>query len=206
VEYLVTMTTHVPGGTSAETVDDVRAREAARSAELADAGYLVRLWRPPLQPGEWRSIGLFAASDEAALREVLASMPLHVWRTDEITPLSAHPNDPGPPWTRPASGPETVEFLTTFIINIPVDTAGQTVDDTEEAEAERTHQLAQQGNLLRLWMLPAQADGTHALGLWRARDAADMQAILRSLPLEAWMTVQTTPLSPHPSDPAFTKA
>jgi muconolactone delta-isomerase len=29
-----------------------------------------------------------------------------------------------------------------------------------------------------------------------------MQAILESLPLDAWMTVQTTPLSRHPSDPA----
>jgi muconolactone delta-isomerase len=29
-----------------------------------------------------------------------------------------------------------------------------------------------------------------------------MQAILKSLPLDAWMTVQTTPLTRHPSDPA----
>ena len=35
MEYLVTMTTHVPDGTPAEAVDDVRAREAARSRELA---------------------------------------------------------------------------------------------------------------------------------------------------------------------------
>ena len=36
------------------------------------------------------------------------------------------------------------------------------------------------------------------------RDAAGMQAILRSLPLDAWMSVQTTPLTQHPSDPAIT--
>jgi muconolactone delta-isomerase len=41
-----------------------------------------------------------------------------------------------------------------------------------------------------------------ALGLWQAQDAAEMQTILTSLPLDAWMTVQTTPLTPHPSDPA----
>ena len=34
MEYLVTMTTHVPDGTSAAEVEDVRAREAA-SAELS---------------------------------------------------------------------------------------------------------------------------------------------------------------------------
>jgi muconolactone D-isomerase len=94
MEYLVTMTTEVPDGTPETEVEDVRTREAAHSRELAAEGHLLRLWRPPLQPGEWRSIGLFAADDRAQLDEVLASMPLHVWRTDEVTPLSPHPSDP----------------------------------------------------------------------------------------------------------------
>jgi muconolactone D-isomerase len=95
VEFLVTMTTHVPDGTSEAAVDDMRAREAAHSRRLAEEGYLLRLWRPPLQPGEWRSLGLFAAADRAELEAVLASMPLRVWRTDEVLDLSPHPNDPG---------------------------------------------------------------------------------------------------------------
>ena len=94
MEYLVTMTTHVPDGTPDQAVDDIRAREAAHSRELAAQGHLLRLWRPPLQPGEWRTLGLFAAADGGQLEEVLASMPLRVWRTDEVTPLSPHPNDP----------------------------------------------------------------------------------------------------------------
>jgi muconolactone D-isomerase len=94
MEYLVTMTTHVPEGTSEEAVEEIRTREAAHSRELAAQGHILRLWRPPLQPGEWRTLGLFAADDSAQLGEVLASMPLHVWRTDEVTPLSPHPNDP----------------------------------------------------------------------------------------------------------------
>jgi len=94
MEYLVTMTTHVPDGTSEAAVQDIRNREAARSRELAAQGHLLRLWRPPLQPGEWRTLGLFAADDGAQLEKVLASMPLRVWRTDEVTPLSPHPNDP----------------------------------------------------------------------------------------------------------------
>jgi muconolactone D-isomerase len=96
VEFLVTMTTHVPDGTPAEAVDDIRRREAARARELAAEGHLLRLWRPPLQPGEWRSLGLFRASDERELEKVLASMPLRVWRTDVVTPLAPHPNDPSP--------------------------------------------------------------------------------------------------------------
>ena len=95
MEFLVTMTTHVPEGTPPEAVDEVRAREAAHSRELAEQGHLLRLWRPPLQPGEWRTLGLFAADDEHQLEQVLASMPLRIWRTDEVTPLTPHPNDPG---------------------------------------------------------------------------------------------------------------
>jgi muconolactone D-isomerase len=94
MEYLVTMTTEVPQGTADATVEEVRAREAVRSGELAAEGHLLRLWRPPVQPGEWRTIGLFAAEDNDQLEEVLASMPLHVWRSDEVIPLSPHPNDP----------------------------------------------------------------------------------------------------------------
>jgi muconolactone D-isomerase len=94
MEYLVTMTTRVPDGTADKTVDDVRAREAARSRELAARGHLLRLWRPPHQPGEWRTLGLFAAADDDELEQVLASMPLRVWRTDQVTPLQPHPNDP----------------------------------------------------------------------------------------------------------------
>ena len=94
MEYLTDMVTTVPEGTSPAKVDEMRAAEAVRAAELAKAGHLVRLWRPPLGPGEWRSIGLFCAADEAELRKVLDSLPLHIWMNVTITPLSSHPNDP----------------------------------------------------------------------------------------------------------------
>jgi len=195
MEYLVTMTTEVPDGTAEQAVADVRAREAARSRELAAQGHLLRLWRPPLQPGEWRTLGLFAAANADELEEVLASMPLRVWRTDEVTPLAPHPNDPGR-----AAGPEGPEFLTTFAVAIPAGTPRSAVDATEAREAERARELAGQEYLVRLWRLPGPG---RSLGLWQASGPAEMQAILRSLPLDAWMTVQTTPLSPHPSDPAI---
>jgi muconolactone delta-isomerase len=155
-----------------------------------------RLWRPPLRPGEWRTLGLFAADDAPQLEAVLSSMPLRVWRTDEVTPLRPHPNDPALPFS-----PGATEFLTTFTITVPDGTPGPTVDQTEAREAERAKELAGQGHLRRLWVLPGQG---RTLGLWRAEDTAGMQAILASLPLEAWMTVETTPLSEHPSDPAIT--
>jgi muconolactone delta-isomerase len=201
MEYLVTMTTHVPEGTSEAAVRDIRTREAARAGELVAQGHLLRLWRPPSQPGEWRTLGLFAAADGAQLDEVLASMPLRVWRTDETVPLSPHPNDPAPRTGKPGSsapGAGSSEFLTAFTVTVPPDAPGPTVEATTEREADRARELAGQGHLLRLWTLPGQG---HALGLWRAHDTTEMQAIVASLPLTAWMSVQTTPLTPHPSDP-----
>ena len=157
-----------------------------------------------MQPGEWRTLGLFAADDGIQLEQILAAMPLRIWRTDEVTPLSAHPNDPG----RQGSAPHVAltegqggEFLVTFTLAIPAHTPADTVTATTAAEAQRAAELAEQGHLLRLWALPDQG---RALGLWKAHDSAEMQAILQSLPLYAWLTVQTTPLSQHPSDPALT--
>ena len=193
MEYLVTMTTRVPAGTPEEAVQDIRAREAAHSRELAAAGHLLRLWRPPLQPGEWRTLGLFAAADGDRLEEVLASMPLRVWRTNEVTPLAPHPNDPPPP----GAGQRGTEFLVTFTLAVPPATAAKTVADTKAREAQAAHNLAGQGHLLRLWTLP---DG-RAFGLYQARDADQLEAILAALPLAPWMSVDTTRLSPHPSDP-----
>jgi muconolactone delta-isomerase len=79
MEYLADLVTTVPQGTSPSKVDELRAAEAVRAADLAKAGNLVRLWRPPLGPGEWRSIGLFRAADETELHKILASLPLHIW-------------------------------------------------------------------------------------------------------------------------------
>jgi muconolactone D-isomerase len=94
MEFLTDMVTKVPDGTSTEKVDELRAAEAVRAAELAKKGHLVRLWRPPLGPGEWRSVGLFRAANERELLEILDSLPLHIWMKVTITPLSPHPNDP----------------------------------------------------------------------------------------------------------------
>ncbi len=95
MEFFVDMVTQVPAGVTDGEVAQVRAREAAHSAGLAAQGQLLRLWRPPLAPGEWRTWGLFDAEDAGELERILASMPLRVWRTDTVTPLSPHPSDPG---------------------------------------------------------------------------------------------------------------
>lgn len=201
MEFLVTMTTHVPDGTAQAAVEQVRAREAARSGELARDGQLLRLWRPPLKPGEWRTLGLFAAADDDSLEEGLASMPLRVWRSDEVTPLSPHPNDPALAGMTPHQRPRS-EFLITMTITVPEGTPAHVVDDTLSREAQRAHELAAHGHLVRLWALAGSPDRRRILGLWRADNAAEMAAIVEALPLYAWMTVESTPLTEHPNDPA----
>src|SRR5260370_11036689 len=168
MEYLVTMTTDVPPGTSAATVEDIRTREAGHSRELAPHGHLLRLWRPPLGPGEWRSLGLFAAAGSEELENVLASMPLRVWRTDEVTPLAPHPNDPAarrPDHPDTSAGQATGEFLTSFTITVPAGTPAETVEDTTTREAQRAHELAAQGHLRRLWSPPTEPRQWRTLGL-----------------------------------------
>jgi muconolactone delta-isomerase len=204
MEYLVTMTTRVPEGTSDAEVEEIRTREAAHSSQLAAEGRLLRLWRPPVQPGQWRTLGLFAAAGRAELEEVLLSMPLRVWRTDEVLALSPHPNDPGHQNDQrgpPAAVGGGSEFLTTFTVEVPPGTPGASVDAAEASEVDRAREFATHGQLLRLWRLP---DNGRSLGLWLAHDVDEMQAILTSLPLSPWMNVETVRLGPHPSDPALT--
>jgi muconolactone delta-isomerase len=164
---------------------------------------VLRLWRPPLAPGEWRTLGLFAAADDAELERVLASMPLRVWRSDEVKELANHPNDPAKSdWPSPPVSGETTEFLVTFTPAVPDGTPARDLAEATAGEAERTGVLARQGHLIRLWALPAEHGVSPALGLFLADGEAEMQAILESLPLRAYFTAQTTKLTPHPSDPA----
>jgi muconolactone delta-isomerase len=198
MEFLVDMTTTVPDGTTQDEIAQMRSREAVRSAELTEQGVLLRLWRPPLQPGEWRSYGLFAAADAEEVELALGSMPLRVWRTDVVTPLSGHQNDPlGRQGSREAA-PGT-EFFTWFRFAIPADTDPSALARASEGEARRTAELALAGRLLRLWELPG--DG-RALGLWSAVSEDGLRVDLDSLPLVDWLEVEVTALTAHPSDPA----
>ncbi|MEU3910285.1 muconolactone Delta-isomerase family protein [Streptomyces sp. NPDC029721] len=202
MEYLVTMTTRVPEGTSETEVDEIRAREAAHTRELAAQGRVLRLWRPPLGPGEWRTIGLFAADGPDDLELTLASMPLRIWRTDEPIPLGAHANDPGS-GTVPLVADEG-EYLVTFNVAVPEGTDSQAVEEVESGEARRAQELAAEGRLVRLWTLPGHGRN---LSLWQAPAADVLHRALDSLPMTAadWLTSETVPLTRHPSDPATVK-
>ncbi|MFF3916492.1 muconolactone Delta-isomerase family protein [Streptomyces sp. NPDC001852] len=65
-----------------------------------------------LPAGTTRCTAGFPALDAARLEDVLASMPLRVWSSDEVAPLAQHPNDPGPAST--GAWGAAKEFLVAF--------------------------------------------------------------------------------------------
>jgi muconolactone D-isomerase len=92
MEFLVQMTVSLDGE-SAET-DALRASEARRAGELAEAGILVRLWRIPGRTANW---GLWRVVDATELHSMLMSLPLAPYSTFDVRTLARHPNDPGTP-------------------------------------------------------------------------------------------------------------
>ena len=94
MEFLVEFDLHVPLGTPESEITQRYGAEAAASANLAREGHLVRLWRPPMEPGERRALGLYCADSRAQLEALLDALPLSDWMHTTITLLEPHPNDP----------------------------------------------------------------------------------------------------------------
>jgi len=93
MEFLVALELRIPDGSPELEVERRFRAEAAAAAGLADAGHLVRLWRPADGP-ETTTLGLYQASNEAELDELLGALPLADWLRTSVTPLAPHPNDP----------------------------------------------------------------------------------------------------------------
>jgi muconolactone D-isomerase len=94
MEFLVEFELKVPVGTPESEVTERVSAEAAASAELGREGHLVRLWRPPVAPGERKAVGLYRAESEEQLDSLLGALPLNPWMQTTVTPLEPHPNDP----------------------------------------------------------------------------------------------------------------
>ena len=97
MEYLVEFDVHVPEGTAELLVAERTTAEAAAAAELADQGYLVRLWKLSDSGSGVRALGLFRAATETELDALLAGLPLYEWMHVTVIRLDAHPNDPSHP-------------------------------------------------------------------------------------------------------------
>ena len=103
MEFLVEFDVNVPDGAPAREIEARTRAEASAAARLADDGHLLRLWNPPAAPAEINALGLYRADSEAQLTDLLRGLPLYDWMTITVTPLGAHPNDPGSPATGAAA-------------------------------------------------------------------------------------------------------
>lgn len=91
-----------------------------------------------------------------------------------------------------------MEFLVHIVIQPPDFLEATALGRLREAEAARASELANSGVLLRLWREPGRWANW---GLWAARNEADLEAALGSLPLRPYMGVTVHPLEAHPNDP-----
>ena len=94
MEFLVEFDLNIPQGIPESDVKQLESAEAAAAAELAREGHLVRLWRPPVAPGESKTLGVYRADSQALLDGLLGALPLSDWMQVTVTPLDPHPNDP----------------------------------------------------------------------------------------------------------------
>jgi muconolactone D-isomerase len=94
-----------------------------------------------------------------------------------------------------------MEFLVEFDVEVPDGTSETEVERRNRAEADAAAGLAVEGHLLRLWRRTAAAGDPSAVGLYAADSPAELDALLRALPLADWMHVTVVPLTPHPNDP-----
>jgi muconolactone D-isomerase len=94
-----------------------------------------------------------------------------------------------------------MEFLVDFQVNIPDRTPESEVNNRERAEASAAARMVDEGHLVRVWTRRVARGESRILGLYRANGEAELEALLRALPLYEWMHVTVTPLEPHPNDP-----
>jgi muconolactone D-isomerase len=94
-----------------------------------------------------------------------------------------------------------MDFLVEFRVNVPDGTPESEVEARERAEASAAARLVVDGHLLRVWSRPLGDGESTILGLYRADSDAQLDGLLRALPLYEWMDVAITPLEPHPNDP-----
>jgi muconolactone delta-isomerase len=98
------------------------------------------------------------------------------------------------------------EFLVDFHLRVPEGTPDAELKARQRAEAVAAADLARDGSLVRLWTTAVRSGETRALGVYRADSQPQLDGLLAALPLRDWMETVVTPLTPHPNDPARTRA
>jgi muconolactone D-isomerase len=90
-----------------------------------------------------------------------------------------------------------------FLVNIkfiwPDSVTAERRAELRDKEVAMAAELAKKGHLVRMWRVVGRRENW---GLWRAKDATEMHAILSSLPIWPYMDVTVMAVARHPVDPA----
>lgn len=89
-EFLVRVRTTVPADLTPDAWNAVVAAERIRGAELRDTGVIVHIWRVPTAEAV-ENVGVWRATDAAALQAAIDSLPARPWMQVDVTPLERHP-------------------------------------------------------------------------------------------------------------------
>lgn len=92
MEFLVEKATQLPDDMDTTKIATLRSAETQAVGELFAAGILRRLWRST-EGGRIITIGLWEASDEVHLAQLMNRLPLRPWMTVRVRSLTLHPNE-----------------------------------------------------------------------------------------------------------------
>jgi muconolactone D-isomerase len=87
--FHVTMNVSIPHDADPAHVENLKALEKARAAELQKTGEWRHLWRVV---GAYRNVSIFDVEDGAKLHEILSGLPLFPFMEISVTPLCRHPS------------------------------------------------------------------------------------------------------------------
>jgi len=89
-----------------------------------------------------------------------------------------------------------MEFLVEITVELPPQMGDEERARLRAEELERGRELLAAGSIKSIWRVPG--GGLRNVGIWSARDATELQALLESLPLHRWLAAEVTPLAEHP--------
>ena len=87
--FMVEMDVNIPLGFDPTEAERLKAEEKARFQELQAAGTWRHIWRVV---GQYANVSIFDVSSNAALHDLLISLPLYPFMTIKATALCRHPS------------------------------------------------------------------------------------------------------------------
>lgn len=87
--FMVEMNVKVPPGYDQERFEQLKAAEKARFQELQRAGTWRHIWRVV---GRYSNVSIFDVESNAALHDLLITLPLYPFMEVQVTALCRHPS------------------------------------------------------------------------------------------------------------------